>query len=241
MINFKTFLISLSMFNSYGHIEEKLKLAFRIHDFDNDDIISRSGENYYYVMSCYVLSCIVKFFYWLLDIIMHLKVWINLWFFIYFFLSFLCTFLLHSLFVPLYANNDIYIMYIFLHNTLTDMTKYLSRMVKGNSIRTENEKIQMLRVVEELFQECSSDPLKMKITFLVSVLIMIIFLYACLSRQIFFPIPCVFICFLWYNCQKQWVIDYDFFFSHTSQICFFPPFVYRIFNVLLQLRTFERN
>jgi hypothetical protein len=42
-IDFRTFLKNVSAFNCFGRIEEKLKLAFRIQDFDNDDIISRSG------------------------------------------------------------------------------------------------------------------------------------------------------------------------------------------------------
>jgi hypothetical protein len=43
MIDFRTFLKNVSAFNCFGRIEEKLKLAFRIQDFDDDDIISRSG------------------------------------------------------------------------------------------------------------------------------------------------------------------------------------------------------
>lgn len=43
MIDFRTFIKTLSDFNCFGRIEVKLKLAFRIQDFDNDDIISRKG------------------------------------------------------------------------------------------------------------------------------------------------------------------------------------------------------
>lgn len=43
-LNFRGFLIGISLFNSYGRLEEKLKLAFRLQDFDGDDIISRAGE-----------------------------------------------------------------------------------------------------------------------------------------------------------------------------------------------------
>ena len=48
-LNFRRFLIGVSLFNSYGRLEEKLKLAFRLQDFDNDDIISRAGER---VITC---------------------------------------------------------------------------------------------------------------------------------------------------------------------------------------------
>lgn len=44
-LNFRKFLIGISLFNSYGRLEEKLKLAFRLQDFDNDDIISREGRS----------------------------------------------------------------------------------------------------------------------------------------------------------------------------------------------------
>lgn len=44
LLNFRSFLIGVSMFNSHGRIDEKLKVAFRIQDFDNDGIISRAGS-----------------------------------------------------------------------------------------------------------------------------------------------------------------------------------------------------
>ena len=44
-LNFRSFLLGISYFNSYGRIEEKLKLAFRIQDFDNDGVISRAGKS----------------------------------------------------------------------------------------------------------------------------------------------------------------------------------------------------
>ena len=39
-IDFQTFLVGLSHFNSPGRKDEKMKTAFRLHDFDDDGVIS---------------------------------------------------------------------------------------------------------------------------------------------------------------------------------------------------------
>lgn len=44
-IDFRGFLLGISAFNSTGRIEDKLQLAFRLQDFDDDGILSRAGEN----------------------------------------------------------------------------------------------------------------------------------------------------------------------------------------------------
>eukprot|EP00600_Ochromonadales_sp_CCMP1393_P009670 CAMPEP_0174956952 /NCGR_PEP_ID=MMETSP0004_2-20121128/1811_1 /TAXON_ID=420556 /ORGANISM="Ochromonas sp., Strain CCMP1393" /LENGTH=135 /DNA_ID=CAMNT_0016205025 /DNA_START=214 /DNA_END=621 /DNA_ORIENTATION=- len=40
-LDFKSFLVGLSQFNSPGRREEKLKMAFKIQDFDDDGTISK--------------------------------------------------------------------------------------------------------------------------------------------------------------------------------------------------------
>jgi Ca2+-binding EF-hand superfamily protein len=41
-MNFELFLQGVALFNSHGKREEKLKIAFKMHDFDNDNQISKS-------------------------------------------------------------------------------------------------------------------------------------------------------------------------------------------------------
>ena len=43
-IDFRGFLLGISAFNSSGRIEDKLQLAFRLQDFDDDGVISRAGR-----------------------------------------------------------------------------------------------------------------------------------------------------------------------------------------------------
>jgi Ca2+-binding EF-hand superfamily protein len=40
-ISFKKFMYGISLFNSLQRIEDKLKVAFQMQDFDNDGVISR--------------------------------------------------------------------------------------------------------------------------------------------------------------------------------------------------------
>lgn len=49
-ITFKKFIHSLSMFNAVERLEDKLKVAFQLQDFDNDGIISREDLTTYITM-----------------------------------------------------------------------------------------------------------------------------------------------------------------------------------------------
>ena len=46
-IDFKTFLCGVAAFNSPGKLEEKLQIAFRIQDFDDDGVISKGDMHQY--------------------------------------------------------------------------------------------------------------------------------------------------------------------------------------------------
>ena len=46
-IDFQAFLVGLSHFNSPGRKEEKMKTAFRLHDFDDDGFISMEDMKAY--------------------------------------------------------------------------------------------------------------------------------------------------------------------------------------------------
>lgn len=49
-LNFRSFLIGLSSFNCHGHNDTKLKVAFRLQDFDDDGVISRDDLMKYLVL-----------------------------------------------------------------------------------------------------------------------------------------------------------------------------------------------
>ena len=46
-LDLKMFLVGLSQFNNQGHRDQKLKIAFRLHDFDDDDFISKKDLELY--------------------------------------------------------------------------------------------------------------------------------------------------------------------------------------------------
>ena len=46
-LNFRNFLIGLSSFNCHGHNDTKLKVAFRLQDFDDDGVINRDDLRKY--------------------------------------------------------------------------------------------------------------------------------------------------------------------------------------------------
>ena len=47
VIDFRRFLIGLSHFNSPGGRDQKMKTAFRLHDFDDDNVISKEDLEKY--------------------------------------------------------------------------------------------------------------------------------------------------------------------------------------------------
>jgi|AntAceMinimDraft_1070359.scaffolds.fasta_scaffold135730_1 Ca2+-binding EF-hand superfamily protein len=47
LMNFPEFLVNVAMFNSHGKKEEKIKLSFRIQDFDGDGFINKSDFREY--------------------------------------------------------------------------------------------------------------------------------------------------------------------------------------------------
>jgi Ca2+-binding EF-hand superfamily protein len=51
-MNFEQFLQGVALFNSHGRREEKLKLAFRMHDIDNDNLISKQDLITYMELVC---------------------------------------------------------------------------------------------------------------------------------------------------------------------------------------------
>lgn len=51
-ISFKDFLIGLSCFNSPGNIEQKLKTAFRLQDFDDDNVLNGTDLRIYLSRLC---------------------------------------------------------------------------------------------------------------------------------------------------------------------------------------------
>ena len=46
-LNFRRFLVGLSSFNCHGHLDNKIKIAFRLQDFDDDGVINRDDLRKY--------------------------------------------------------------------------------------------------------------------------------------------------------------------------------------------------